>query len=64
MDVMKDFKNTDLPVGWVKTRIGELYQFEYGKSLKKQSRPDVGDYPVYGSNGVVGIFREIVMALS
>jgi len=44
----------DLPVGWVRTSVGELYEFEYGKSLTKHSRTDAGEYSVFGSNGVVG----------
>lgn len=58
---MKDFEKTDLPVGWVKTRVGELYQFEYGKSLTKHSRSNAGDYPVYGSNGIVGKHNEFLI---
>ncbi|MBW1612892.1 MAG: N-6 DNA methylase [Deltaproteobacteria bacterium] len=33
--------------------IGSICSFEYGKPLKKDDRKD-GEYPVYGSNGVVG----------
>jgi restriction endonuclease S subunit len=58
---MNYFENIDLPVGWVNTRIGELYQFEYGKGLTKQFRSGIGDYPVYGSNGVVGTHNEFLI---
>jgi type I restriction enzyme S subunit len=58
---MRDFEKTDLPVGWTSTRVGELYQFEYGKSLTKLSRTDAGDYPVYGSNGIVGMHDEYLI---
>lgn len=50
----KNTQNTDLPIGWVRSSVGELYQFEYGKSLTKQARTSDGEYPVFGSNGVVG----------
>ena len=58
---MRDFEKTDLPVGWTSTCVGELYQFEYGKSLTKLSRADAGDYPVYGSNGIVGMHDEYLI---
>ncbi len=45
----------DLPAGWVSTRLGDLYSFEYGKSLPKGSRNSTGRYPVYGSSGIVGM---------
>jgi type I restriction enzyme S subunit len=32
---------------------GEVCTFEYGKPLKEIDRKD-GEYPVYGSNGIVG----------
>ena len=43
-----------LPIGWISTRLGDLYDFEYGKSLTKESRTVEGKYPVYGSSGIVG----------
>ncbi len=33
--------------------MGEVCTFEYGKPLKEIARRD-GEYPVYGSNGIVG----------
>jgi type I restriction enzyme S subunit len=42
-----------LPPGWVKTTLGEVLEFKYGKSLPAKKRDDTG-YPVYGSNGEVG----------
>jgi len=40
--------NTNYPL----TKIGDLCSFEYGKPLKKEDRI-AGDYPVFGSNGIV-----------
>lgn len=52
--MMENFEKIDLPFGWVQTNVGQLYHFEYGKSLTKHSRTEAGKYPVFGSNGVVG----------
>ena len=43
-----------VPPGWARTRLGEIYELRYGKSLPKAARNARGDYPVYGSNGVIG----------
>lgn len=40
-----------------KVSLGDLLKIEYGKSLKKGIRSD-GEYPVYGSNGVIGYHKE------
>ena len=50
-----------LPTGWVSTRLGELYSFEYGKSLTKGSRASAGNYPVYGSSGIVGMHDQFLI---
>ena len=46
--------NLELPAGWAETRLGEVYELVYGKSLTKTARNAAGKYPVYGSNGIVG----------
>jgi|WetSurMetagenome_2_1015567.scaffolds.fasta_scaffold07382_2 type I restriction enzyme, S subunit len=43
-----------LPIGWVKTTLKNICEFEYGKALKQTNRNEFGKYPVYGSNGIVG----------
>ena len=43
-----------LPEGWAGIRFGEIYELAYGKSLPKKARNTHGQYPVYGSNGIVG----------
>lgn len=41
------------PPSWIKVSTGELLRFNYGKSLPERVRSGT-DFPVYGSNGVVG----------
>ena len=43
-----------IPNGWVETTIGDVFDFQYGKSLPQKKRNPEGNYPVYGSNGRVG----------
>lgn len=42
-----------IPEGWELLRLGDCVELAYGKALKAQDRVP-GDYPVYGSSGVVG----------
>ncbi|CAH1083615.1 restriction endonuclease subunit S [Candidatus Nitrotoga sp. 1052] len=51
----------DLPTGWISTRLGNLYNFEYGKSLIKGSRASSGKYHVYGSSGIVGMHDQFLV---
>ena len=46
---------TALPENWISCRLGDLLAFEYGKSLTKSARSGNGEYPVFGSSGVVGL---------
>jgi type I restriction enzyme M protein len=41
-------------------KIGEICSFEYGKPLKEENRI-YGDYPVFGSNGIVGFHNEYLV---
>ena len=43
----------DIPQGWDVKKVGDVLELKYGKALKKEERRD-GQYPVYGSSGVVG----------
>ena len=46
---------------WRQVKLGEICTFEYGKPLKEQDR--IGDqYPVFGSNGIVGRHNEYLVA--
>ncbi|MDN5308815.1 MAG: type restriction enzyme subunit [Methanolobus sp.] len=47
--------------GPVNCKIGDLFAFEYGKSLTKKERKETGSYPVYGSNGIVGFHDEYLV---
>jgi type I restriction enzyme M protein len=42
-------------------RIGNLCDFKYGKSLKEEDRQQ-GDYPVFGSNGIIGTHNEFIVS--
>lgn len=43
----------NLPIGWEKTKLGAAIELKYGKGLIEKTR-DGKNYPVYGSNGIVG----------
>ena len=45
---------SELPEGWATTSLEALFDFKYGKGLRKDTRDDTGVVSVYGSNGVVG----------
>jgi type I restriction enzyme S subunit len=42
-----------VPEGWERKTLGECVTLNYGKALKSEIRVD-GEYPVYGSSGIVG----------
>lgn len=46
-----------VPKGWTRKRIGEIAPFRYGRSLKHENRIP-GEFPVYGSSGVVGTHHQ------
>ena len=50
-----------VPKGWKRKHLGEIAPFRYGRSLKRENRV-LGDFPVYGSSGVVGTHREPLVA--
>ena len=52
--IANDEKPFELPVGWEWVRFGNVYSLEYGDNLPSEKRSNSGEYPVYGSNGVVG----------
>lgn len=47
-----------LPCGWSFLRLGDVLAFEYGDNLPEAKRSGTGEFPVYGSNGVVGSHNE------
>ena len=42
----------EIPEGWKKIKMSELYEFQYG--FGNTNPNNGGEYPVYGSNGVIG----------
>jgi len=42
-----------IPQGWEVKKLSDVLELNYGKALKKEDRRD-GEYPVFGSSGVVG----------
>lgn len=52
-DSFEDSPLGKIPKGWRVLTIGDVCEFAYGKSLKKEIRHP-GSVPVYGSNGQVG----------
>ncbi len=51
-----------VPEGWEKKPLGDVAPLHYGKALKKDDRIP-GEYPVYGSSGIVGSHEKaLVMA--
>lgn len=47
-----------LPQGWEWVRLGDVLSFEYGDNLPANKRSNSGEFPVYGSNGIVGTHKE------
>ncbi len=43
-----------------RVELGEVCTFEYGKALKEINRKG-GEYPVYGSNGIIGFHNEHIV---
>ena len=46
-----------VPEGWERTELGSIGQLKYGKALKAEYRIE-GEFPVYGSSGVIGTHDE------
>lgn len=45
------------PAGWHLIKLGDIAEFKYGKALPAAMR-DGGEFPVFGSNGIVGHHSE------
>jgi len=46
---------------WDTTKLGNVLKLEYGKGLPKRDRNNQGNYPVYGSNGIVGYHDDFLI---
>ncbi|MES1026613.1 restriction endonuclease subunit S [Gloeocapsa sp. BRSZ] len=53
-------KVTQIPKTWEAVSLGDIVELKYGKSLTKSNR-DSGDYPVYGSNGIIGFHSNFIV---
>ncbi|MBF0620933.1 MAG: restriction endonuclease subunit S [Magnetococcales bacterium] len=51
----------EVPEGWINSRLGELVELEYGKSLPAKTRTESGEYSVFGSNGIVGTHNQFLV---
>ncbi len=52
--VVENYKpQIDIDPDWEMVELGKVISLEYGKPLKKENR-NGGEYPVFGSNGIVG----------
>ena len=49
-----------VPEGWEKSTLGDNIVLNYGKALKADDRIE-GKYPVYGSSGIVGTHKKLLV---
>ena len=49
-----------VPEGWKKSTLGDNIVLNYGKALKADDRIE-GKYPVYGSSGIVGTHKKLLV---
>jgi type I restriction enzyme S subunit len=47
-----------VPASWEWVRFASIYSLEYGDNLPAPKRTNSGEFPVYGSNGIVGSHSE------
>lgn len=55
-----DVESSELPDDWEIATVGDLCEFAYGKGLKETERTE-GQYPVYGSAGVIGTHKDYLV---
>ena len=53
-EIAEDELPYELPTSWRWARFGDLFSLEYGDNLPAEKRSGSGEFPVYGSNGIVG----------
>jgi type I restriction enzyme S subunit len=53
-------QNSELPPGWIRAKLGDILELEYGKSLPAKQR-EGSRYPVFGSNGIIGQHSEALV---
>lgn len=47
-------RSSKRPMNWRHGKVRDAFAFEYGDNLPAPKRSETGEYPVYGSNGIVG----------
>jgi type I restriction enzyme S subunit len=62
LETSAEEKPFHLPSGWAWVRFGEIFDMQYGNNLPDPKRSGTGEYPVYGSNGVVGSHNQYSVA--
>ena len=48
----------NLPEGWRKAIVDDVFDFKYGKTLPSELIKEEGEVPVYGANGIIGYYDE------
>jgi type I restriction enzyme, S subunit len=52
-----EIKESNLPKGWVRVKLGDITEIKYGKGLPVNKFKDTG-FPVFGANGVIGFYDQ------
>jgi type I restriction enzyme S subunit len=50
--------STHVPENWRTGLFGDAFHLEYGENLPAPKRSETGEFPVYGSNGIVGTHNQ------
>ena len=58
MKCIEDEIPFELPEGWEWTRLESIISLSSGKAIKVRQLTDEGDYPVYGGNGINGMYSD------
>ena len=61
---MSHYENVpfEVPDGWCWTTIGEVLTLRSGKNIKVRDCKSLGEYPIYGGNGINGTYNEYNVA--
>jgi len=57
-----DVKEGELPEGWERTTFGKIIKISSGYGLPKVKRNDIGEFLVYGGNGISGKHSEYMFS--
>jgi type I restriction enzyme S subunit len=56
-EIGQEEKLSELPNGWSRARLGEIFHIVYGKGLPNSKLTETG-YKVFGANGIIGYYSE------